>query len=227
MSEQNTQRAEPVAWYMHLWNEADEDVKSEIRWGHPSAADIERAEHNGHDIEHLYAGSAPTAPAMTEQNKQSETPAPEQHAPGCNLTKDIRNWANWMVSCACGNVSDEARLLIDAADAIEGRYRSSALDDVIAERRRQFEVEGWTPGHDDAHSDGEMARAASCYARSAAIRGSDRKAMAFVLPLNWPWSREWWKPTDSRRDLVKAGALIIAEIERLDRTALATTEGKS
>ena len=30
----------------------------------------------------------------------------------------------------------------------------------------------------------------------------------------------WWKPTDCRRDLVKAGALILAEIERLDRAAL-------
>jgi hypothetical protein len=30
---------------------------------------------------------------------------------------------------------------------------------------------------------------------------------------------EWWKPTNRRRDLVKAGALILAEIERLDRAA--------
>lgn len=34
---------------------------------------------------------------------------------------------------------------------------------------------------------------------------------------HWPWSREWWKPKNPRRDLVKAGALIVAEIERLDR----------
>jgi hypothetical protein len=35
----------------------------------------------------------------------------------------------------------------------------------------------------------------------------------------WPWSREWWQPKDRRRDLVRAGALIVAEIERLDRAA--------
>jgi hypothetical protein len=46
---------DPIAWYMHLWNEADVELKSDVRWGHPSIDDIQRAEHNGHDIEHLYA----------------------------------------------------------------------------------------------------------------------------------------------------------------------------
>jgi hypothetical protein len=36
----------------------------------------------------------------------------------------------------------------------------------------------------------------------------------------WPWDRKWWKPTDRRRDLVKAAALILAEIERLDRATI-------
>lgn len=38
---------------------------------------------------------------------------------------------------------------------------------------------------------------------------------------NWPrsWSRAWWKPKNPRRDLVRAAALLIAEIERLDRRA--------
>jgi len=35
----------------------------------------------------------------------------------------------------------------------------------------------------------------------------------------WPWSPMWWRPTTQRRDLVKAGALIMAEIERIDRAA--------
>ncbi|WP_421580871.1 hypothetical protein [Shinella sp. M31] len=46
---------EPIAWYMYLWNEADEDIKSDVRWGRPTGDEIARAEHNGHDIEHLYA----------------------------------------------------------------------------------------------------------------------------------------------------------------------------
>jgi len=35
----------------------------------------------------------------------------------------------------------------------------------------------------------------------------------------WPWAEKWWKPKNERRDLVKAAALILAEIERLDRAA--------
>jgi len=34
----------------------------------------------------------------------------------------------------------------------------------------------------------------------------------------WPWGSEWWKPSkDPIRDLVKAGALIAAEIDRLQK----------
>jgi hypothetical protein len=46
-----------------------------------------------------------------------------------------------------------------------------------------------------------------------------------ATPLAWP--QDWeFKPADPRRMLVKAGALILAEIERLDRAALAATEQK-
>ncbi len=55
---------EPVAWYMHLWNAADEDVKSGVRWGQPTGDEIQWAEHNGHDIEHLYARPAPVSHVM-------------------------------------------------------------------------------------------------------------------------------------------------------------------
>lgn len=88
---------------------------------------------------------------------------------------------------------------------------SKALDDIAAERRRQIEVEGWTPAHDDEHVAGQMADAASCYALYNYPR--------VIRTRFWPWDAEWWKPKDFRRDLVKAGALIVAEIERLDRAA--------
>lgn len=80
---------------------------------------------------------------------------------------------------------------------------TSALSDIAAERQRQIDAEGWTPAHDDAHDYGELARAAACY--------------AVGLKNDWPWSDSWWKPKDRRTDLVRAGALIVAEIERLDR----------
>ena len=88
---------------------------------------------------------------------------------------------------------------------------SRAAQDVIAERERQQTVEGWTHEHDDKHTDGEMAQAAACYALARRAVSCDG------LPM-WPWNR-WWKPKDRRRDLVRAGALILAEIERLDRAA--------
>ncbi|HHM8660782.1 TPA: hypothetical protein ACRMCZ_001415 [Pseudomonas aeruginosa] len=91
--------------------------------------------------------------------------------------------------------------------------------DVQAERRRQVEAEGWTPEHDDAHSHGEMARAAACYALAGSSAPNDGTA-ALLVSLAWPWDEQWWKPTSARRDLVKACALALAEIERLDRAGI-------
>lgn len=93
--------------------------------------------------------------------------------------------------------------------------------DLAGERHRQIAEEGFDTEHDDAHANGEIARAAACYAASAAL-DDDRAPSAYfeeVLEWLWPWSVQWWKPKDRRRDLVRAGALIVAEIERLDRSA--------
>lgn len=95
--------------------------------------------------------------------------------------------------------------------------QSQALRDVIAERKRQMTAEGWTSEHDDEYVNGQLAAAASCYALFA--------NMQFVTtPAQWPWSLNWWKQSGQRRDLVKAGALILAEIERIDRQEQATHE---
>ncbi|HID2839902.1 TPA: ead/Ea22-like family protein [Klebsiella pneumoniae] len=91
---------------------------------------------------------------------------------------------------------------------------TAAAADVLAERKRQVTADGWTPGHDDEYEHGELADAAGCYALS-----SELFDCAGEPPRPWPWPDEWWKPTNRRRDLVKAGALILAEIERLDRAA--------
>ena len=72
----------------------------------------------------------------------------------------------------------------------------------------------WASTHDDSeHMNGELASAGACYALRTVPRLGD---LAHDL---WPWSDSWWKPKDRRRDLVRAGALIAAEIERLDRAA--------
>jgi hypothetical protein len=91
----------------------------------------------------------------------------------------------------------------------------SAIDDIATERKRQIEGEGWSMAHDDRHQFGQMAYAAACYALV------DRAALKTWFEYNfstiWPWESRWWKPKDRRRNLVRAGALIVAEIERLDR----------
>jgi hypothetical protein len=120
---------------------------------------------------------------------------------------------------------------------------SLALADIRAERVRQMNVEGWTEAHDDKHSRGDMAMAAACYAIKSAHWGSSPLASTYEYPIEativgqgpgpirrhftvgtidviamlWPWGGDWWKPKDRRRDLVRAAALIVAEIERLDR----------
>lgn len=99
-------------------------------------------------------------------------------------------------------------------------HLSKALASVASERARQVEQEEWSPQHDDLHDRGELAAAAAVYALSAVMHGAgvppeDRDS----IPDFWPWAVEWYKPTNQRRDLVKAAALIVAEIERLDRKA--------
>ncbi len=91
---------------------------------------------------------------------------------------------------------------------------SNAVQSVIAERQRHQSVEGWTPEHDDEHCNGELAMAAVCYINeTGTVNRNGGK------PWGWPWDASWWKPNARRRNLVKAGALILAEIERIDRAA--------
>lgn len=107
---------------------------------------------------------------------------------------------------------------------------SKALIDVMNERDRQWNEEGWTPEHDDAHQYGELAMAAAAYACNTPTHrkqidvfanriGGGQSRVGWFMPhlLLWPFEQKWWKPRDARADLVRAGALILAEIERLDR----------
>lgn len=90
---------------------------------------------------------------------------------------------------------------------------SNVIYDILFERIRQLNIEGFTSKHDDEHDHGELATAAACYALTSVPFPLSR-----VTPL-WPWSKDSLKPKTKRSDLVSAAALIIAEIERLDRVA--------
>jgi hypothetical protein len=96
--------------------------------------------------------------------------------------------------------------------------------EIIAERRRQVDTEGWTEEHDDKHDGGELARAGACYALQAATGeayANTETQIGFYRAAGanneWPWDTRHWKPKNPRRDLIVAAALLIAEIERLDR----------
>lgn len=104
-------------------------------------------------------------------------------------------------------------------DETLAHYGMRAFGDVMKERARQVQQEGWTPEHDDRHDDDQLARAAACYAMPEDHRDYGPEGLETMDPYAWPWDGGWWKPTpdDRRRELVKAGALILAEIERLDR----------
>ncbi len=102
---------------------------------------------------------------------------------------------------------------------------SMALIDVAAERRRQVEKEGYVVQHDDGHKDRELAAAAGCYVQHyfgrAWVYDSNLPAryQEEPCPQDWPdtWDMKYWKPKSPRQDLVRAAALIVAEIERMDR----------
>lgn len=99
--------------------------------------------------------------------------------------------------------------------ASQGDALSQAARDVLAERQRQISAEGWTPEHDDEHDLGQLARAAACYSGQSRLAGNPELSCG---PTSlWPWHYSCWKPNSRRGMLVKAGALILAEMERLDR----------
>ena len=100
----------------------------------------------------------------------------------------------------------------------------SVLDEIAAERQRQLTLEGWTAEYDDGHVNGELAMAAACFAVDEHLFRAEERPSTSYAPLTayiplWPWDDAWWKPRDRRQNLVLAAALIVAEIERMDRAA--------
>ena len=90
---------------------------------------------------------------------------------------------------------------------------------IVAERKRQIEAEGWDAEHDDEYLEGQLVDAAICYATNTdAHDGEVRTQIGAHYPY-WPWSDAWDKRNKhgQLRSLAIAGALIAAEIDRLQR----------
>lgn len=124
-----------------------------------------------------------------------------------------------------------AEFKIDIGEILTTAGCSQAVIDVARERVRQISKEGWSIQHDDEHEAGAMASAGACYAHRAQFELRPKNESKPLPELDvdpvitnlWPWDEAWWKPKAPRPDLVRAAALIIAEIERIDRL----TQGKT
>ncbi len=117
----------------------------------------------------------------------------------------------------------------------------NGIELIKQERERQIDVEGWTPEHDDKHTDGSLAMVAACYATPVKIYSMQSFAggPAFFDPYPGSWAGRYDKrfsygerkknpgnmvpnpKTYTKKErmdlLVKSGALIAAEIDRLQR----------
>lgn len=140
----------------------------------------------------------------------------------------------WQLTPIAPGVAPEVGLMLEiAGDGDEASAR--VAHELFMERQRQKSVEGFAPDHDDDWLNGQLQRAAAAYAYGAAVKPGDANWLRTDVKLTrppamyhtletlralWPWSFEWWKPTNPRRMLVKAGALIIAAIEAIDRKQL-------
>jgi hypothetical protein len=88
---------------------------------------------------------------------------------------------------------------------------------VIHERNRQVTEEGFHSEHDQQYINNELTKAAVCYASVPVVRADEPDGEDYIKEVPeglWPWMPEWWKPGTDMECLIKAGALIIAEIDR-------------
>jgi len=91
------------------------------------------------------------------------------------------------------------------------------LELVRAERLKQINKHGYTPEHDDEHTDGSIADAAACYA--ANTKAELMKVCSGDFRYLFPWEPQYFKKEEkSRQDqIITACAMLMAEWERLDR----------
>jgi len=106
----------------------------------------------------------------------------------------------------------------------------TGIEMIVAERRHQIDGEGWTPEHDDEHTHEELVGAAICYAANKGVvfdsrivvGGDFRAPVLYYDSPAWPWDGESDKRAQHGRlrSLAVAGALIAAEIDRLQRAGV-------
>ena len=101
---------------------------------------------------------------------------------------------------------------------------NTGVELIRGERQHQIDTHGLTEDYDRRWTDSELIRAARCYLEDI-IRCREKKP-GRVLSLDWPWGSRSWRPSDTTeqiRQLTKAGALIAAEIDRIQNKKMPRT----
>lgn len=122
-------------------------------------------------------------------------------------------------------ISELCRRIVEDIHQNQANVSSTGAERISEERRRQVSEEQWTPEHDDQWKDGQLLFAAESYLQHARLQAiveayanEGDPTSVYTCPSQWPWDSEWWKPSDDPlRNLEKAGALIAAEIDRIQR----------
>ncbi|MCD0160107.1 hypothetical protein IHN63_02175 [Deinococcus sp. 6YEL10] len=103
-----------------------------------------------------------------------------------------------------------------SCDTLPSRVTGEITAALLEERRRQQEVEGWTLSHDANHQNGELAHCAAAYLMAGPHDAERGHALGRSL---WEFAGKDYRPSDLWRNLVRGGALLIAEMERLHALA--------
>ena len=122
--------------------------------------------------------------------------------------KKVVSYHDWLTP---ENVRAAAALAEDEAmkKLIEHGYTFGAAK-IAEERKRQIDIEGYDAMHDRHHTPQVLCRAAAAYA----LHEDPSKLVADAAAKLWPWSKDFWKPKNHIRNLIRAGALIAAAIDR-------------
>lgn len=120
----------------------------------------------------------------------------------------------------CPTCNEVVPMLKHALEKLDDPAADSGLARIASERRRQVNVEGWTPEHDAEHFSGELSIAAACYAINKLPAAVDIQVTDLDFNVDaFPWEGKFDKREqhDRLRSLEIAGALIAAEIDRILR----------
>lgn len=144
--------------------------------------------------------------------------------PDHNVENEFHNWAVSHGLLRDGHkphatVMQAYDELLDKCDELEKRLAARNLSwaevCVLTERQRQIVNEGHQPEGDDTYQNNELAKAAGCY-----LLYADAYPNASEPPTLWPWNPAAYKPKGYRQNLVRAAALILAELDSVDRKSV-------